>query len=1411
MKKLFFLSLLLFYQVGFSQQITLVQYWFGGNFTGRATVAVTANANNEIIFDIEFPDNGSNELNEYFHCRFRDSDDNWSAIYSQQMSNNNDASTSQVKVQYWFDANSPIGRPEVTINNILVNGELDYQELDIPWPTGAQEIHYRFKSSYNKWSSIQSSNVETTVYQNNQITKVEYWFGDGFAARGEPEAVTANANNEIILNISYPDDDINQLDTMVHYRFLDGIGNWSCIYSEQMVTQNTSVGSEVKVQYWFDDNFNPTNTLQLLTNDANGNQINSLPIVWETDAQTIHYRFRSKYNQWTSIQSTNIDEIENRDNKIVELEWWLNNGFADKDTILVNQTGDAFLDTRDLTLDPAIQNTIHVRYKDKMNRWSSIFSFFPTEPGITVLVHGFQALGGLTDSTADFKKMGASIINRAGGGVMFINNQDTGNIEIVENTGGLYDYELNYSKEIVLVYDWRSLSNNNLTNTTFGGNGYLEAAADNLFATFLNLPELSEDQILAKPMHFIAHSRGNILTLQFLHRLATYFPEVKVNQFTLLDPHPATSFGDLNTEVPISPPNLPCVYGVGTNCGLAGCLDGNSVFLRIPFNVQSADNYYRTDEYYEGYLDFGAFDGVRVPSLGNFNRELNDTVLDVGAPGIGGTHSAVHLWYRGTINRNENVAYPTTHQFGAETIIDITAEENTTNWYLPNLTSTIINNDFMQYENRFITGFNQSRIGGGTPVPLLEESEKESILKMDQDLALRYGLSLTDFPNGVKPHTVNGGYFDSNNYAGWIQNGGLSTNILIENGKAQIPYDATALGILKHSMMYFSDNYNFLKINIYDALFCSIKITFFNSNNNQIGMPIINVLNNGFSEQYFQIPNQLKGEVGTFQIEYLSNNYGSFKVDKIKLVEFDPNGDCGNTTIWAATTENSNGSWSNGIPLFYDNAIISHDLTLNENIEACTLTINNNANVIIEEGFYVKLNGAIKVNSGTFTLNNNASLIQNSTEFPNVGAITVKRNTNALMRLDYTMWSSPVENQSLIPFSPYTLTNRFYTYNPNNNFYETIPNLTNTSFANANGYLIRMPNNHPTVPTIWNGEFTGVPHNGRFELNVTDGSYNAIGNPYPSPIKADLFIEENNLTEAIYFWRKTNNSLNPSYACYTLMGGTGTKANIGGGSDIVPNGIIQTGQGFIAKATSNKLTFTNAMRFANNENQFFRTNQEKSRIWLNLTNPNDFFCQTMIGYMPNATNEFDAAIDGHFLENEPTKLGSLIGNQEFVIQGRAPFDVSDVVPLCFRSAIAGNYTIAIDNKDGLFVDGQEIYLKDNLLNNDHVLSNEPYSFNTESGIFNSRFEIHYQPTLSIQNSVFSNNVIVYKQNENITVDSSKENIKNVKVYDLRGRLLKEIKNVTQKAISFAVETANQVLIVKVLTDDELITTKKIIN
>ncbi|MFD0984269.1 T9SS sorting signal type C domain-containing protein [Flavobacterium myungsuense] len=520
------------------------------------------------------------------------------------------------------------------------------------------------------------------------------------------------------------------------------------------------------------------------------------------------------------------------------------------------------------------------------------------------------------------------------------------------------------------------------------------------------------------------------------------------------------------------------------------------------------------------------------------------------------------------------------------------------------------------------------------------------------------------------------------------------------------------------------------------------------------------------------------------------------------------------TTVTLGNTSTWNGSsWSNGIPLSSTVAIIAGNYVSAINggdINACSLTINS-GDVVISSGNTVSLFGALNVISGSFTLENNANLLQ-STDVSNSGNIIVKRNTAPLMRLDYILWSSPVANQKLLAFSPNTLVNRFYTYDASTDKYAPVASPSTTNFEPGIGYLIRVSNTHPTTPTIFGGQFTGVANNGTVNLPVTNATYNAIGNPYPSTINANAFIAQNGITEALYFWRKTNNSNNSSYATYTTAGGV---CNLGGDSlALTPNGIIAVGSGFIVKATSTNITCNNAMRVSNSNAPFLRTFDERNRIWLNLSSVSGAFYQTMVAYMPNATSNVDAAIDGRFLNDTPNALTSLIDGQEYTIQGRAlPFDGSDTVLLGFKAKTAENYTITLSNFDGLFSSNQSVFIKDNNSNTIHDLKSGPYTFASEAGTFNTRFEIVYQNnSLSTQTPSFNEkSIVVYKQNQEVVVNSGSVQMSNVAIYDIRGRLLIAKDKINASEVKLYTGTTKQVLIVKITSDTNEIVTKKIIN
>ena len=508
------------------------------------------------------------------------------------------------------------------------------------------------------------------------------------------------------------------------------------------------------------------------------------------------------------------------------------------------------------------------------------------------------------------------------------------------------------------------------------------------------------------------------------------------------------------------------------------------------------------------------------------------------------------------------------------------------------------------------------------------------------------------------------------------------------------------------------------------------------------------------------------------------------------------------------TTTYSNGNWSNGLPILTQKAVITSNFTATADLSACTLDITNNAVVNVPSGLNFIISGAVTVApTANLTFQNNANLLQTSNT-SNIGNITIKRNSATLMRLDYTLWSSPVSGQVLQSFSPLTMASRFYTYNPVSNLYQMVATPAATNFTLATGYLIRMPDNHPTIPTIWNGTFTGNPNNGTVTIPTAIGTYNAIGNPYPSTLSANSFITLNNISEALYFWRKTNNTNNTSYATYTLAGGVSNS-----GSDplnLKPNGSIAIGQGFIAKATSTNLSFTNAMRTTSNSAPFLKTTTNTNRIWLNLTNSSDVFCQTLIAYLPEATLGIDAAIDGRFFNDSQTALTSIISNEEFSIQGRPmPFDTNDIVSLGFKSEFTGNFTISLSGFDGLFTGNQPVFLKDNLTNMIQDLKNGDYTFATTIGVFNSRFELLFQNPLAITSQIFSSNsVIIYKQNQEIVINSGNIIMSNIKVFDVTGHLLLEKSNINATETKIVKDNSNEVLIITITSKTNQKITKK---
>lgn len=550
------------------------------------------------------------------------------------------------------------------------------------------------------------------------------------------------------------------------------------------------------------------------------------------------------------------------------------------------------------------------------------------------------------------------------------------------------------------------------------------------------------------------------------------------------------------------------------------------------------------------------------------------------------------------------------------------------------------------------------------------------------------------------------------------------------------------------------------------------------------------------------------------------------------------------TGVWVGTTSdwNTASNWAdNRVPGACTNVTVnvSNPIAISGDAKVATITLGAAA--------VLAINGSLEVGNitvatgGQFTIANNAVLLQ-SVGATNSGTGTVKRNSTSLFRQDYTLWSSPVFEPNLRNFSPETLFNRFYSYDFSTTVggaYKqeifTAEDVTNKKFGSGKGYLIRMPNNANVVggtAQSFEGIFKGILNNDEIQIplygvvpSISSG-FNLVGNPYPSPIKISEFMSQNNgkITGVMYFWRKkaSANDTNNTISGYTTLNGSGmTSADPEINLQSLTH--IKPGQGFFVQAigtSPGNLVFKNSMRekeptggiFFKSPTEHTSTN-EMHRFWLNLSNDTDVVGQTLVAYTTGATQGVDNEYDAVYFNDSPLALTSIINNNEYIIQGRAlPFLTTDSVPLGFKANVAGSYTIALANFEGIFADNQDIFLKDKTTNTIQNLKIAPYVFNSTVGVFNERFEVQYTGTLGAENpSLDINSILIGVKDQQIIINAGSVIMEKIELIDLTGRVIYSVEGIsTPKVMIKNVVATNQMLVVRISTKEKGVVNKKII-
>ncbi|REC66668.1 T9SS type A sorting domain-containing protein [Epilithonimonas hispanica] len=198
----------------------------------------------------------------------------------------------------------------------------------------------------------------------------------------------------------------------------------------------------------------------------------------------------------------------------------------------------------------------------------------------------------------------------------------------------------------------------------------------------------------------------------------------------------------------------------------------------------------------------------------------------------------------------------------------------------------------------------------------------------------------------------------------------------------------------------------------------------------------------------------------------------------------------------------------------------------------------------------------------------------------------------------------------------------------------------------------------------------------------------------------------------------------------------------------------------------------------------------------------------MLGYVDQASNNFDSDFDAELLSVGKDSFWSIIDNKKLGIQGRqAPLFNDDIVKLGMKAADDGTYTISLKDREGIFSTTQTVYLKDKYLNKVINITENPYSFSTTAGTYDDRFEVVYRPSENLAaDNVVKKGIQIYKDSQNFIVKSD-ENLEEVSLYDALGRLLFNTKNAKNEVLINKTILAEGMYIIKAYSRNTMLTKK----
>lgn len=427
----------------------------------------------------------------------------------------------------------------------------------------------------------------------------------------------------------------------------------------------------------------------------------------------------------------------------------------------------------------------------------------------------------------------------------------------------------------------------------------------------------------------------------------------------------------------------------------------------------------------------------------------------------------------------------------------------------------------------------------------------------------------------------------------------------------------------------------------------------------------------------------------------------------------------GSISAFAPLTSNpAGGDWSSTSAWIGDFGSLTapgpgHNITIQS---GGTITINTpeakaNSITVASGGQLTQQSGDLKV-VDFLKVSSGGSFIQNGTI--TCGDISVEREiiggTWTTNNDGWHMLSSPMTTQAISgDFTPAPSTSYdFYGWDEAAQTWRNFkgPNFTgwngSNNFVPGRGYLVAYQNTDTKV-------FAGTLNSENVTIPVVRGGsdvyvgYNLVGNPYPSAITWGTGWTLGHIGSVAHVWDRATK------AYIELTAGQNIPAM---------NGFMV----YLSNAATTSLTIPKAARTHGGTNWYKSTDE---RLVLVAHSMADGSAQrTVIQFNAEATEDFDLAHDGYFLQGYAPKFYSKSNNLMFSVN-TLPEIVPDMqIPLGFVKTESANYFIELLET----LSNEQVYLTDTKTNTTVMLAQGGhYQFTATEGDDPDRFLIHFNP------------------------------------------------------------------------------------